>query len=137
MTMRASDERTRTMSAIFTSMKIAAPKAQSFLETFERDGSAGVRLAAIAILNMFPDAEHLAWLAERLDPAVEKPFVAYHASVALLEAVTNLPAEHCGKLQAAISRALELGALLQGDPARMNVLRRAEQELTRKYKPAN
>jgi len=85
---------------------------------------------------MFPSSEHLDWLAERLDPEQEQPFVAYHAAVALLDAVTNLSPEHCPTLEAALTKAMELGERLQGDSARLNVLTRAKQDLARKCKTA-
>jgi hypothetical protein len=130
------DERTRKMEGLFSQMRVAAPKIQIFLKAFESDGSAGVRLLAIAVLNMFPNAAHLDWLAERLDPDNEQPFVAYHASVALLDAVTNLSPDHCAALDTALSKAKELGARLKGDSARLNVLTRAQQDLARKCKGA-
>lgn len=132
--MPSSSERTRVMEGVFSKMKIVAPRAQVFVDEFEKDTSAGVRLMAIAVLNMFPSSEHLDWLAERLDPEQEQPFVAYHASVALLDAVTNLPPEHCPALAAALTKAMELGERLQGDSARLNVLTRAKQDLARKCK---
>jgi hypothetical protein len=134
--MPSSSERTRAMEGIFSKMKIAAPRVQAFLRSFESDQSAGVRLLAVAVLNMFPSGEHLDWLAERLDPEQEQPFVAYHASVALLDAVTNLSPEHCPTLEAALTKAMELGERLQGDSARLNVLTRAKQDLARKCKAA-
>lgn len=134
--MPSSSERTRAMEGIFSKMKIAAPRVQAFVKGFESDQSAGVRLLAIAVLNMFPSSEHLDWLAERLDPEQEQPFVAYHASVALLDAVTNLSPEHCPRLEAALTKAMELGERLQGDSARLNVLMRAKQDLARKCKAA-
>lgn len=134
--MPSSSERTRAMEAVFSKMKVLAPRAQMFVNEFENDASAGVRLLAIAVLDMFPSAEQLDWLAERLDPEKEQPFVAYHASVALLDAVTNLPPEHCAKLQAAIAKAQQLAARLQGDSSRLNVLARAAQDLKRKCQEA-
>lgn len=134
--MPSSSERTRAMEAVFSKMKIVAPRAQAFVDEFEKDPSAGVRLMAIAVLDMFPNSAHLDWLAERLDPEREQPFVAYHASVALLDAVTNLPPEHCAKLEAAIAKAMELGARLEGDSSRLNVLTRARQDLKRKCQEA-
>jgi hypothetical protein len=135
--MPSSSERTRVMEGVFSKMKIVAPRAQAFVDEFEKDISAGVRLMAIAVLDMFPNARHLDWLAERLDPEQEQPFVAYHASVALLDAVTNLPPEHCPTLEAALTKAMELGERLQGDSARLNVLTRAKQDLARKCKAAS
>ena len=87
---------------------------------------------AIAVLDMFPEGNHLAWLAQRMDPEQEKPFVAYHAAVALLDAVTNLPTEDCAKLEAALAEAKKLALRLKGDSDRLNVLARAEIELARK-----
>lgn len=134
--MPSSSERTRAMESVFSKMKIMAPRTQAFVDEFQKDPSAGVRLMAIAVLDMFPNSEHLNWLAERLDPEREQPFVAYHASVALLDAVTNLPPEHCARLEAAIARAQELGARLEGDSSRLNVLMRARQDLKRKCQEA-
>jgi hypothetical protein len=132
--MPAGDERTRLMEGVFSRMKITAPKVQGSLSAFQRSSSAGERLIAIAVLDMFPEANHLGWLAERMDPELEKPFVAFHAAVALLDAVTNLPAEDCAKLEAALAEAKKLALRLKGDPARLNVLARAEEELARKYR---
>jgi len=135
-TMSAGDERTRIMEGVFSRMKITAPKVQGSLSAFQQSGSAGERLMAVAVLDMFPEANQLAWLAERLDPEQEKPFVAYHAAVALLDAVTNLPSEDCAKLEVALAEAKRLALRLKGDPARLNVLARAEEELARKCQHA-
>jgi hypothetical protein len=132
--MPSGDERTRIMEGVFSRMKIEAPKVQGLLASYQQNSSAGARLMAIAILNMFPDANHLDWLAERLDPGQERPFVGYHAAVALLDAVTDLSAENCAKLAAALANAKRLALRLKGDSDRLNVLARAEQELARKCK---
>jgi hypothetical protein len=57
---------------------------------------------------MFPDAKHLDWLSARLDPGQERPFIAYHAAVALLEAVISLSSENCAKLGTALARLVYL-----------------------------
>jgi len=132
--MPAGDERTRIMEGVFSQMKITAPKVQGSLSAFQQSSSAGERLMAIAVLDMFPEAKHLAWLAERMDPEHENPFVAYHAAVALLDAVTNLSSEDSAKLEAALAEAKKLALRLPGDPARLNILARAEEELARKRK---
>ena len=102
------------------------------LSSFQESSSAGERLIAIAVLNMFPHANHLDRLAERMEPEPEKPFVAYHSAVALLDAVINLPAENCAGLGDALARARELALRLKGDPDRLTVLRRADPELEQK-----
>jgi len=135
-TMPAGDERTRIMEGVFSRMKIAASKVQGFLPALQQSDSAGERLMAIAILDMFPESNYLLWLAARMDPEQEKPFVAYHAAVALLDAVTNLPPEDCAQLEAALAEAKKLALRLKGDPPRLNILARAEEELARKCQNA-
>jgi hypothetical protein len=130
--MPSGGERTRRMEQLFSRMKIEAPKVQVLLSSFQQSTSAGERLMAIAVLTMFPDPNQLDWLAERMDPEQEKPFVAYHAAVALLEAVVNLPTEYCAGLRAVLSKARELAIRLKGDSDRITVLRRAQEELDRK-----
>ncbi len=125
--------RTQRMTAVFSEMKTKAGGVQTMLETFEQSRSAGIRLAAVAILQMFPNAQHLDWLAERLDnPSVEKPFVGYQAAVALLEAARALPVEECGRLKTALDRALTLAEKLPSDPDRIFVLKNAESEFQRR-----
>jgi hypothetical protein len=131
-TMSAGNERTRVMTALFSRMKAQASKVRSLLPQFQENSSPGMRLMAVAILNMFPSEDHLDWLAERLNPKAERPFLAYQAAVGLLEAVAGLPTDSCDKLRKAISKATSLAAELKGDPDRLNVLARAEIELRRK-----
>jgi hypothetical protein len=120
------------MEGVFSRMKIEAPKVQGLLSSFQQSSSGGERLMAVAVLSMFPNANDLDWLADRMDPEQEKPFLSYHAAVALLEAVTNLPAENCQKLRDALAKAKMLAIRLKADTDRLTVLRRAEQEFERK-----
>ena len=125
--------RTLKMAALFSEMKTKAAGVQVLLEELEQSSSPGIRLAAIAVLQMFPHGQHLDWLAERLDnPSVEQPFVGYQASVALLEAARALSAEECGHLKKALQRALSLAGKLPKDSDRIFVLNSAEQELSRR-----
>jgi hypothetical protein len=129
--MPAGGERTRQMAAVFGKMKAAAPDGQVLLEEFTRSPSAGTRLAAVAILQMFPQKSYLDWLAKRLDnPDVEAPFVGYQAAVALAEAVRALPRDDCSDIKAAFSKARKLAAKLPRDSDRLTVLESAESELT-------
>lgn len=130
--MPSGDERTRRMEQLFSRMKVQAPRLQGLLSSFKQSTSAGERLMAIAVLTMFSDPTQLDWLAARMDPEQEKPFVAYHAAVALLEAVMNLPTEYCAGIDAALSKAKELAFRLKGDTDRITVLRRAQEEFERK-----
>jgi len=130
---QASGDRTRHMTAVFSRMKAKAAAVRGLVDEFQTSTSPGVRLAAIAILQLFPDARHLDWLAERLDnPKVERPFVGYHAAVALLEAARALPVSECAQLTSALARAKSLAQELPGDTGRQNVLASAEQERSRR-----
>lgn len=125
--------RTSSMTAIFSAMKTKASRARGLLEKFESSQSPGERLAAIAILQMFPSAVHLDWLAGRLDnPNFEKPFVGYQAAVALLEAARSLPNSDCASLKRALAEALSLANKLPSDSDRIQVLSIAINEASRR-----
>lgn len=130
--MPKSDDRTRVMEGIFGRMKALAPRVRGAFSDFKESSSPGKRLVAVAILNMFPSADELDWLATRLDPECERPFVQYYSAVALLEASIGLPASDCEALTAAVVKAKRLIGALEPDSDRGRVLNRAEQELARK-----
>jgi hypothetical protein len=83
--MAAGTARTCEMEIIASKMRSLALPAYPLLAELARSESAGKRLAAISILEAIPTSSYLPWLAERV--ASERPFVAYHATVALLNAV--------------------------------------------------
>jgi hypothetical protein len=59
----------------------------------------------VAILQRTPKPDYIDWIAERL--SAEKPFVGYHASIALLIAVRTLCASDVQELR---------NAILESDP---------------------
>lgn len=131
--MTSGPERTRQMTAIFSRMRAGAAQVRMLLDEFRESPSPGVRLIAIAILQMFPRADCLDWLAHRLDnPETEKPFVGFQAAVAILEAVRALSNENCPALAASLAKAKDLGARLIENSDRLHVLATAERELNRK-----
>ena len=120
--------RTREMGIIASKMRSLALPAYPLLADLARSESAGKRLAAISILEAIPTLSYLPWLAERV--ASEKPFVAYHATVALLNAARNLGASHSNEVQRAIEAAWDnLNRLTWKDPNQVTVLENAEKEL--------
>ena len=133
--MPKSEDRTRVMEGIFGRMKALAPRVRGVFADFKESSSPGKRLMAVAILNMFPSSDQLDWLATRLDPECERPFVQYYSAVALLEATMSLPVSECAALTAAVAKAKRLIGVLEPDSDRGRVLGRAEQELARKCKP--
>ncbi|MBV8728309.1 MAG: hypothetical protein JO336_00730 [Acidobacteriia bacterium] len=76
-------ERTVAMEEIAGKMRALSVAAAPLLTELKSADPAGLRLAAIAILEMKPDPAEAEWLTERL--ATESPFVGYHAALALRE----------------------------------------------------
>jgi hypothetical protein len=75
------EERTRAMTRVIVKMRSLAPSLLDFLDVYKGSGSAGSRLAAIAMMQMVPLSADLDWLKERF--STEHPFVFYHAALAL------------------------------------------------------
>lgn len=127
--MRAGRERTQRMTEIVGSMVAEAPAAIKALELLKASESAGDRLAAVAILRAFPQEEQLDWLAERLHPEYEKPFVGYQAATSIAQAVRSLPERADHNLETAIDRAMTLARRNPDDPPRIMMLEQAQREL--------
>jgi hypothetical protein len=63
---------------------------------------------------------------------MEKPFIAYHAAVALLSAARSLSASNCDNVQEAIHQARQnLDRMSWKSPGLIAVLRQAEEELNK------
>jgi hypothetical protein len=120
------------MSKIAAAVRLRAPAVRSLLSEYQRSASPGLRLAAICVLQQFPAIAELDWLADRLDPEKEAPFVGYAAAVALAQAVRSLAVTDHASLEKSITRALMLGRRNPHDPARINVLETALEELKSK-----
>jgi hypothetical protein len=126
--MNAGDERTRQMEIVASKMRSFALLAYPLLDELVGSASAGQRLAAISVLESIPTPKYLPWLAERV--AVEQPFVAYHATVALLNAARNLRASNAREVKKAIDVAWEnLSRSAWKDPNQIAVLENAKKEL--------
>ena len=126
-TMSSGDPRTRRMEVVVTKMRTLALAAYPLLRDLVSSDSPGERLAAVAILQVRPDPEYLDWLATRL--AEDKPFIGYHAAVALLVAVRRLDPPHYARLQEAIQKARKSVRWKFKDTDRDQVLDEAEKEL--------
>ncbi len=121
------DERTRKMELVVTKMRTLAIVGQRLLPQLTKSSSPGQRLAAIAILQVRSDPAYLEWLGDRLGQ--ERPFVGYHAAVALLTAVRTLDKSYRPRLAEAIRRAKEEVAPEGPGTDRMTTLVQAEKEL--------
>ncbi len=77
-------DRTQKMEVIVAKMRAIGRAIFPLRYEFMASAMPGTRLLAIASMQVSPDYENLDWLADRLKP--EKPFVSYHAAVALVVA---------------------------------------------------
>lgn len=83
-TMPSGGNRTSLMTRIIVKMRSLAPSLVEFLDIYKGSGSPGSRLAAIAMMQMVPREADLDWLRDRF--SIEKPFLTYHAALALQNA---------------------------------------------------
>jgi hypothetical protein len=134
--MPAGNDRTRLMTNIFSRRLSDAAIVSPLFSELQSSQSAGQRLGAIAILHMLPNPDHLDWLAERLDPRAERPFIGYQAAAGLLQSIRNLPNSDCSTLRAAIGKARALAERNQTDTDRLRVLDAADRELASKCGPS-
>jgi hypothetical protein len=124
--MPAGASRTEIMAKIASRMQSLARPDWPFFDDFAKSSSAGQRLAAVSILESFPNPLYLDWLAQRI--ATEKPFIGYHASMALLNAARSLSPSEREKVRQAISTAeAYLQELDWRDPNQVGVLRLARE----------
>ena len=127
-TMRAGDARTRAMTSIVSKMRTLALSIYPLLPDLVNSPSAGERLAAVATLQELPNPEYLTWLANRV--GVEKPFIGYHASVALLVAARVLRDSQSKEVRNAIIMATAiLNGLVWKDPNQVRTLAAALEEI--------
>lgn len=87
-TLQPSDFRTHAMRRLFVQMRSLAPSLIEFLDNYKSSGSAGSRLAAIAMMQMVPASADIGWLEERFSS--DQPFLFYHAALALQNVADSL-----------------------------------------------
>jgi hypothetical protein len=125
----SSDNRTRVMENIVSKMKAAMDEPIGELPKLMKSKSAGERLLAIAKLQKFPNLEYLNWLAEHVGDS-EKPFVGYHASVALYIASRAFGKDNKKQLEKVLNAAMANIKKHQfQDPNQVDVISSALNEL--------
>jgi len=119
--MPSGDQRTRRMEVVLSKMRTIGRAVVPIRYELTQSPSPGRRLQAIASLQVVSDFDLLDWLADRI--RVEKPFLVYHALVALNAAARDLHAHgHLNSLEAALKRAKEGSRGLPNDSDRMQAL---------------
>lgn len=131
-TMLGGRDRTKKMTEITARMRLRCAAVRAMLPEYQKSASAGLRLAALCILQQFPNVAEIDWLVDRLDPDKEKPFVGYQAAVAFAQAVRSLPTSDYSVLGKAIREAISLAKKNPHDPPRISVLTTALGELQMK-----
>jgi polyhydroxyalkanoate synthesis regulator phasin len=133
--MNSGPERTRRMEVIASQMRTISLAAYSLLSELVQSNSPGKWLAAITFLQTQPNLEprYLDWLAERLRPG-EKPFIGYHAAIALKHAARVAKPEQEEDVGRAIEQALSYAERLAESADRVKVLRSAL-AILKNYKP--
>jgi len=124
------DERTRRMEVIASYLRSLALSSYPLLPELIESKSAGHRLAAVTTLQAVPDPAYLEWLGARIE--VEKPFIGYHAAVALLSAARSLDIKQLGLVKAALEVARGSAQRLRPDTDRSATLELALDELNRR-----
>ena len=115
--MSFSDERTRKMEEVVAKMRTMSQAIYPLRHELSTASSPGKRLLAIAALQVKPDYDMLDWLSERL--LAEKPFVAYHALLALSEAANSPSAtEYSTSLRSALKKAQSAEPFFSADTDR-------------------
>jgi hypothetical protein len=119
------DKRTRRMEVVVSKMRTLGLAAYPLRYELANSPSPGKRLFAIAILQVEPDYDMLDWLSRRL--AVEKPFVGYHALIAMLLAVRGQNArDHLSSIQGAMKELESAQGSIGADTDRAKVLKEIE-----------
>jgi hypothetical protein len=122
------DPRTRQMEVVVSKMRTLARAFYPLRHEFSNSSSPGKRLMTVAALQVDPDYDMLEWLAERLP--VEKPFVGYHAAVALLLAMRAPKAKtYLSQIEPAVTKASEARSSLGKDSDRIRTLDDIERTL--------
>jgi hypothetical protein len=97
-------ERTRAMTRVIVKMRSLAPSLVGYIDAYKGSGSAGSRLAAIAMMQMAPRVADLDWLRNRFSS--EQPFVFYHAALALQNVANTSDASEKRRLREVTQQAL-------------------------------
>lgn len=118
-TQTAGAARTQAMEAVVRRVQpLLAEIPPSVASMWQDDESAGVRLLRVRWLHDRPDATQCPWLVQRV--LVEKPFVGYHALLALQQAAHLLPLGDLEALDEAIERLKPIAASLRTDTDRQH-----------------
>ena len=135
--MPAGAARTREMEDVVSRMRqLLATREDWPLQAWTESERPGMRLAAAVLLQLQPRPALCAWLGARM--ASEKPFVAYHSVVALMNAARTLPVDQLEVVSAAVQQAVDSMSKFDAQTDRADVLRKTQEILAeRRSVPPN
>lgn len=107
-------ERTRAMTRIIVQMRTLGPSLSQHIDVYKSSGSPGSRLAAVAMMQMEPRKLDLSWLVDRF--RVDKPFIFYHAALALQNAANEATPANSAGLYEAAKEAMTIVEDFDGEP---------------------
>lgn len=119
--MPSGQERTSAMNVLVAKMRSLGLASRPFLREFSADHSAGMRLAAVAILQVSPSSDYLDWLFSRF--TTEQPFIFFQASLAVLQAVRKYGPRRPHALHRRISQSIKELESFEGGAPDANTLR--------------
>lgn len=108
------------MTRVLVKMRSLAPTAADHIDAYRSSGSAGSRLAAVAIMQMVPETADILWLGERF--AEEEPFVFYHAALALQNAINHAPRQAEDAIKLVAEQGLETISGFKGEPDQSTIM---------------
>ena len=120
--MSGGSKRTSQMTKILVQMRGLGRSVSDHIDVYKSSGSAGSRLAAIAMMQMEPQKADIPWLIERFKS--EAPFVFYHAALALQNSANSATALERDSVIEAAKSALRVINSFSGipDPNTIHVL---------------
>jgi hypothetical protein len=126
--MESGGKRTRAMEVVVSKMRTIGQAFFPLRHEFAGSPAPGKRLMVIAALQVLPDYDMIVWLADRV--LSEKPFLQYHALVAI-----QLAAEGAAAKKNLLSFKAALGKLdnldFDGDTSRVRTLARIKNAVDR------
>jgi hypothetical protein len=126
--MPSGDSRTRKMEVVVAKMRTVGQAIYSDRYRLSQSASPGDRLQAISSMQVQPDYDLLDWLGQRVKE--EKPFVAYHALVALNVAASGAFATHYKDALRSVASQLEsVSGTFQRDADRRAMFERFKEKL--------
>ncbi len=116
---KASDAEIVQMNKMVSQMRALAISCAPYWKEYADSARQGDRLAAVVIVQMSPDPKYLDWLRERF--RVDRPFIFYHAALALQNLADQCWTEARDKITETAQSALEQVKSFPGEPDKKTV----------------